>query len=268
MKYKDSLVAFLILMAPFFAVAQVSALYESEIFIDQQDTLRYRIMWPENFEPTKEYPVVLFLHGAGERGKDNASQLAHGSSLFADVANRQDYPAIVIFPQCPKDDYWSNVKVDRSQSGLKKFEFRNEGTPTKVMGMLLKYLDDFVGKPFVKEEQIYVVGLSMGGMGTFEVITRRPHLFAAAIPICGGGNPKSVTKFAASVHIWAFHGAKDDVVSPIFSIKMIEEIVSQGGTPKFTLYDNANHNSWDPAFKEPAFLQWLFSKQRNTNIQE
>ncbi|MEB8330337.1 prolyl oligopeptidase family serine peptidase [Flavobacteriaceae bacterium KMM 6897] len=268
MKYKDSLVVFLILMAPFFAVAQVPSLYEKGIFIDQQDTLRYRIMWPENFDATKEYPVVLFLHGAGERGHDNTSQLTHGSSLFTDVGNRNDYPAIIIFPQCPKNDYWSNVKVDRSRSGVKKFRFKKEGTPTKAMDLLLNYLDAMVGKPFIKKDQIYVVGLSMGGMGTFEILARRPNLFAAAMPICGGGNPKSVSNYASNVPIWAFHGAKDDVVSPVFSIHMIEEIIEKGGTPKFSLYDTANHNSWDPAFNEPEFLSWLFSKRRNENIQK
>ncbi|MEJ1222311.1 prolyl oligopeptidase family serine peptidase [Sediminicola sp. 1XM1-17] len=263
MKYKDSLVAFLILMAPIIAVAQMSELYEKEIFIDKQDTLRYRIMWPENFNESKEYPLVLFLHGAGERGNDNTSQLVHGSSIFADEYNRRNYPAIVIFPQCPKDDYWSNVKVDRSRTGIKKFKFKDQGTPTKAMGTLLEFMDGMMDKPFVKKDQLYVAGLSMGGMGTFEILSRRPDLFAAAMPICGGGNPKSVSEYATNIPIWAFHGAKDDVVSPLFTIKMIEEIIEQGGTPKFSLYDTANHNSWDPAFGEPNFLSWLFSHKRN-----
>jgi predicted peptidase len=103
------------------------------------------------------------------------------------------------------------------------------------------------------------MGLSMGGMGTFELLSRKPDVFAAAVAICGGGDPDSVTEYASEVPLWAFHGAKDNVVAPQQSITMVSALLKEGGLPRFTLYDDADHNSWDPAFAEPGLLPWLFS---------
>ncbi|MCM5662854.1 carboxylesterase family protein [Galbibacter mesophilus] len=257
MKNRLKLVSFFILCFPMIMIAQ-HGLYEKSNFVKDGDTLRYRIMLPKNFTEGKEYPLVLFLHGAGERGSDNESQLTHGSSLFASEENRENFPAIVIFPQCPKDSYWSNADVDRSPEGGVKLVFSDGKEPTKALGLTMNLLDDFLEKPFVKKDQVYVVGLSMGGMGTFEILSRKPETFAAAIPICGGGREEAVKRYAKTP-IWVFHGALDNVVSPLHSVKMVEALLEAGGKPKFTLYDNANHNSWDPAFAEPDFLKWLFS---------
>jgi predicted peptidase len=130
------------------------------------------------------------------------------------------------------------------------------------MALVMDLMDKMVEKPFVKTNQVYVMGLSMGGMGTFEIIYRKPELFAAAIPICGGANPESALAYAKSIPLWVFHGAKDDVVDPNLSINMVSKILNNGGFPRFTLYDFANHNSWDPALAEPELLTWLFSKSK------
>ncbi|MHA7843407.1 MAG: carboxylesterase family protein [Winogradskyella sp.] len=235
--------------------------YKEQVHVKDEDTLQYRIMYPENFSEEETYPVVLFLHGAGERGKDNKKQLVHGSKLFADKTNRGAFPAIVIFPQCPKSDYWSKVDVDRSTKpiGL-KFEY--ETGPTKAMALVLDLMDEFAEKPFVKKEKIYVGGLSMGGMGTFEILSRRPDMFAAAFAICGGGDPESAKEYANTTDLWVFHGAKDDVVDPQLSIDMVSGILKYGGKPNFTLYADDNHNSWDSTFAEPELLKWLFSKSK------
>lgn len=245
------------------ASAQWQSKYEIKTLVEGTDTLQYRIMYPKNFDQTKEYPVILFLHGAGERGNDNESQLVHGGKLFATDYLQERFPAIVIFPQCPKESYWSNVEVDRSTYPI-KLAFNYEGGPTTPLRMVMDLLDSIIAEPYSNDDQIYLMGLSMGGMGTFELLSRKPDTFAAAIPICGGGDPSSVTTYAKNTPLWVFHGAKDNVVNPLQSIDMVSALLKAGVFPKFTLYDFANHNSWDPAFAEPTLLPWLFSHKKQT----
>ena len=242
--------------------AQDYSAYKKAQFVQQSDTLQYRILWPKNFSEDQQYPVVLFLHGAGERGNDNKTQLVHGAKLFLDPENRKKYPAIVIFPQCPKDEYWSNALIDRSKKGRDKFNYRQQGPPVTSLRLVIALMDRMVAEPFTKDDQIYVGGLSMGGMGTFELLSRKPDTFAAAFPICGGGNPQMADSYARNTALWVFHGAKDDVVDPSFSKEMVIAVKKAGGKPKFTLYKDANHNSWDPAFAEPELLSWLFSHKK------
>ncbi|WP_341220336.1 prolyl oligopeptidase family serine peptidase [Polaribacter atrinae] len=236
-------------------------LFLNKMHIVQKDTLQFRMLLPKDFSEDKSYPVVLFLHGAGERGGDNEKQLANGSDLFLNEDTRNSFPAIVIFPQCPENDYWAKLKADRTTKPI-TFNYKYKKPPTKAMALVMDLMDEMAGKPYVKTNQIYVMGLSMGGMGTFEIIYRKPDMFAAAIPICGGGNPKSVSSYAKSIPLWVFHGAKDDVVDPNLSVYMVSAILKNGGFPRFTLYDFANHNSWDPALAEPKLLTWLFSNSK------
>ncbi|MTI21714.1 phospholipase [Fulvivirga sp. RKSG066] len=221
--------------------------------------LPFRVLFPENFNQDEKYPVILFLHGAGERGSDNEKQLVHGSDLFI---NQKISPAIVIAPQCPQDDYWAKVDVKRSLEGKRIFSFPAESTPTDAMQSVMHLVDSVRQLGFVDKSRLYVGGLSMGGMGTFEILSRRPEVFAAAFPICGGGNPQNVTTYADEVDLWVFHGAKDDIVPPALSEQMVDAIKKAGGDVKFTLYPEANHNSWDSAFAEPELLTWLFSKSK------
>lgn len=241
--------------------AQDITLFQKEVFIQDKDSLKYRVLYPENFQRDSIYPLVLFLHGAGERGNDNEKQLTHGSSLFLNGTSRKNFPAVVIFPQCTPEDYWANVSVGRTTFPL-GLDFHYEKGPTKAMELVMQLLEHTLREAYINKSQVYVVGLSMGGMGTYELLFRKSELFAAAIPICGGGEPKSVSKYATNVPIWAFHGAQDNVVDPQRSIEMISSILSVGGVPKFTLFEDANHNSWDQAFNDPNFLPWLFSHQK------
>lgn len=239
--------------------------FKAEKFVSGKDTLQYQILYPDNFKKGNEYPVVLFLHGSGERGNNNTAQLTHGSSLFLADSVRSKYPAIVIFPQCPQDDYWSNVEVDRTAMPL-KLVFQNGGEPTTALRLVMELMEETVAKKYVKKDQVYVMGLSMGGMGTFELLSRKPDMFAAGIPICGGAHPESAAAYATKIPVWVFHGAKDDVVNPLNSIDMVSSILQKGGFPQFTLYENANHNSWDPTFAQPKLLSWLFSKHNQQTI--
>ncbi len=250
---------FILLLLPGKASAQTNEDFKREKFIEKNDTLNFRILYPKNFDKNKEYPLVLFLHGAGERGNNNESQLTHGSKLFLEKS--EEFPAIVIFPQAPKDEYWAKVEVDRDSIPF-QFNFKNEEEPTKALHLVMALLNSVISEDYVNTNRIYVGGLSMGGMGAFEILSRKPDLFAAAFTICGGADPAIVKNYPAGFNIWIFHGEKDDVVLSKYSKIMAREINSHGGNAKLSLYPNDNHNSWDSAFAEPYLLPWLFSHER------
>jgi len=239
------------------AFAQDLSKYKKEHFIHGTDTLKYRALYPENFDATKKYPVVFFLHGRGESGNDNEKQLTHGGKMFLTDSFRKNFPAIVIFPQCAEDSYWANVEIEEA-GGKRFFTFVKGGRPTKSMALVLGLVNKVEKETYTDKSKIYIGGLSMGGMGTFEVLRRKPQTFAAAFAICGGDNEVNVKKYK-NTPLWIFHGGLDDIVSPQFSYSVYRELKKLGHEPKFTIYPKANHNSWDPAFAEPELMPWLFS---------
>ena len=252
----------ILLLAPFSHLdAQVPSPYSKEVFVGASDSLPYRRLLPADFKTDKKYPLILFLHGAGERGADNEKQLTHGSSLFTSPVNRGAFPAIVLAPQCAAGDYWAQVAVDRSSYPV-GLDFQYEKGPTRSLKLVMELLDSYRGLPYVDSTRIYIMGLSMGGMGTFELLHRLPDVFAAAVPICGGGDPATVAAYAGKIPLWIFHGAVDQVVAPEHSLRMVNALFEAGARPGFTLYDRVNHNSWDYAFAEPELLPWLFSHQQ------
>jgi predicted peptidase len=204
--------------------------------------------------------LVFFLHGAGERGNDNEKQLVHGAKLFLQEEVRTKYPAIVVFPQCAENSFWSNVGF-KMDNGIRTFLFQEAGEPTPAMKLAQELLSSLMKTYPVAKRQVYVGGLSMGGMGTFEIVRRNPKLFAAAIPICGGGNTATALSLKKTKW-WVFHGGKDDVVPPQLSEEMVQALKKVKAAVKFTLYPNANHNSWDAAFAEPDLLSWLFAQKK------
>ncbi len=243
------------------AYAQNLALFEKHLLIQNTDTLPYRLLLPENYDASKKYPLIFFMHGAGERGNDNEIQLVHGAKLFLKEEMRRNYPAIVVFPQCPRNSFWSSVKVESDQSGKRTFNFDRVNKPSVAMRMANELLHQIIKKYPIQKKKVYVGGLSMGGMGTFELAARNPKLFAAAFPICGGGDP-ATAKDIRKINWWIFHGAKDDVVLPAYSETMVSALKAVKADVKYTLYPNANHNSWDPAFAEPELFPWLFAQKR------
>ncbi|SDK75196.1 Alpha/beta hydrolase family protein [Pedobacter sp. ok626] len=241
--------------------AQDLTKYERVTFIKGKDSISYRVLFPENFDRTKKYPILFFLHGSGERGNDNQSQLTHGGGLFLKEEVRKQFPAIIVFPQCSSDSFWSNVEFKQDATGNREFLFQEAGQPSKAMQALLAMIDNFAKKPYVDKHQVYAAGLSMGGMGTYELLRRKPKLFAAAFTICGGDNVANVQKYK-NTPMWIFHGEKDDVVPVLYSTSIADQLKVLGSPVKLTLYPNANHNSWDSAFAEPELLPWLFSKHK------
>ena len=228
-------------------------LFEKETFEFEKETLSYRILKPLNYNSNKQYPVHLFLHGAGERGNDNVSQLVHGGKLFLKKENREQYNSWVIFPQAQKNDWW----------GYKDpYKFDYNVTESKAMSLVVKLMDDFTQRKDVNPNKVFVSGLSMGGMGTFVILNLRPEMFAAATPICGDGDPSLVSNYSKKVPVWIFHGSDDTVVSPKKSLKMAKAIIENGGSPKITFYENVGHDSWNNAFAEKNFLKWIHSKSK------
>lgn len=235
--------------------------FEKKTFASSTGELPYRILYPENYDKTKTYPLVLFLHGAGERGNNNESQLVHGSKLFLDSANRKNYPAIVIFPQCTEQGYWSSVSVDRTKSPFTLgFDYTRPITPD--LQAAIELVQQTIKSGSVDKTRVYIAGLSMGGMGTFEAVYRYPDLFAAAVPICGGADVRAYDKRVSKIPFRVFHGAKDVVVDVKHSQVIVAKLKALHTKVEYIEYPEVNHNSWDNAFAEPDFLSWMFDKHR------
>ena len=183
-----------------------------------------------------------------------------------DAVIQRIYPAIVVFPQCPKESYWASVKRDYEVSLEKKYNYA-KSLPKNSQLEIVESLMVFLEKNYkIDTTRCYVGGLSMGGMGTYELISRRPELFAAAFAICGGADPVIAEKYPEGFDIWIFHGEKDDVVPVELSKTMAREINAHGGNAKLSLYPEADHNSWNAAFREPYLLPWLFRQSKNQKL--
>lgn len=242
--------------------AQDTSLYSRHVFVHNNDTMPYRLLLPANFDAGKKYPLILFLHGSGERGNDNEKQLLHGGGLFLTDSIRKNYPAIVVFPQCSAQSSWANLSFHFDSTLNKRIiEFKEDGEPTKPMKLLLDLVRNLEDNYRLDKKRMYVGGLSMGGMGTFELVRRKPGTFAAAFAICGGANVASAAKMNKTAW-WIFHGLKDPVVDPQFSKDMAGALKKEGADVKITLYPEDGHDSWDDAFKEPDLFPWMFSHKK------
>lgn len=252
----------ILLLFPLILRSQDLTLFEKRTYTSATgSTLPYRILFPENYDRSKKYPVVVFLHGAGERGNDNEKQLTHGAKLFLTPENRINFPAIVVFPQCPAESYWGSVKIDRTKTPFTfDFEYtRPEPEPLRMAIALVKQISVEEG---VDKKRIYITGLSMGGMGTFEAVYRYPKLFAAATPICGGGDATHYDKRIRKIPFSIYHGDADSVVGVEESRRMVEKLKELKVSVRYKEFPGVNHNSWDNAFAEPDYLSWMFSKKK------
>ncbi len=239
-----------------FFVFHAQSQFLAKEFTDSQGTkLNYRILYPDNYEEGKKYPLVLFLHGAGERGDDNESQLKHGSQVFIDL--QKEHPSIIIAPQCPKEGYWASGKFSRNKYPL-DIDFNYSYEEKEALHAAVELVKRFVNEKKADKKRVYITGLSMGGMGTFEAVGRYPKLFAAAMPICGGGDVNAYGKKQAKIPFWIFHGDVDGVVPVQNSRDMYNRLQDLGANVKYTEYPGVNHNSWDNVFVEKGYPQWLF----------
>jgi predicted peptidase len=229
--------------------------FSYEKFTHKGDTLRYRQLFPDA-DPLRKYPLVIFLHGSGERGNDNDAQLKWGVSNFATDENMKMYPALVIAPQCPANTSWSNFsnKVNSTEKHLLP-------APSKPMELLRELIQQLIKTMPVDTNRIYITGLSMGGFGTYDAIQRYPNLFAAAVPVCGGGDVSKAADIA-KIPIWIFHGAEDAAVTPAYSLEMLDALTKAGAHPGFTQYPEVGHFSWLAAYSDKMMLEWLFRQRK------
>ena len=231
--------------------------YTRKVFLASDgDSLLYRVLEPQNPERGKKYPLVLFLHGAGERGNDNQSQLIHGSQMFLNPVNREKHPAFVLFPQCPSDDYWSFSKRPDS------FEIMpEEEIMPPIIKNLKELLDHYLANPMIDKSRIYIMGLSMGGMATYDMVSRFPEIFAAAIPICGAVKAGRL-EAAKDVKFRIYHGDADSVVPVECSRRAYRELKAAGADVEYFEFPGCGHGSWNPAFSRDDFMQWLFKQKK------
>ncbi len=206
---------------------------------DFEGKLPYLLRVPKDLKNGGKYPLLLFLHGAGEKGNDNQKQLKHDPTKLAPKGVFEKNPMIVVAPQCPADQFWSGPTLET----------------------VIKMVKDFQKELPVDAQRIYITGLSMGGYGTWSALAMEPKLFAAAIPICGGGDPASVHKFD-KVPIWAFHNDGDPTVTVEGSRSMIAALKKAGGDPKYTEYQSTQHDAWSRTYKDPGLWEWLHSQKR------
>jgi len=237
------------------ASAQLQNRFAKDIFISAGDTLPYRLYVAPS-QKTTNPPLVLWLHGKGERGHDNVKQLGGALLSIADSVINGSYPAILLVPQCPADDYWS--VYDKTKE---RMEQSTELTATEIT--LIALLNDVIKEHHADPSRIYIVGMSMGGFGVWDLVTRYPEKFAAAVPICGGGDPSKAGKLK-HVPVWAFHGADDKVIRSSFTQEIMSELLNlqPQGMSKLTIYPGVGHNAWDYAVKEPGLLKWMFVQKK------
>jgi predicted peptidase len=233
--------------------------YEKKTFVSTSgDSLNYRLLRPEVEQDGKKYPLVIFLHGAGERGSDNEKQLFHGSQMWLNPVNRENYPAFVLFPQCPESGYWAYMN---RPSSFETDKMPIETPISPVFVVLKELLDSYLTMPQVDKKRIYVIGLSMGAMGTYDLAIRYPELFAAAIPICGTVNADRL-KAAKKVKFRIFHGDADNVVPVSGSRQAYKALKSAGADVEYFEFPGVGHVSWNEAFKRTDFMSWLFRQKK------
>ena len=194
--------------------------------------LRYLRYEPRGTKPADGWPLLVFLHGAGERGSDLEMLKKHGPTKLA--GNKRELKDFyLIAPQCPADRWWDLTAVK-------------------------ELIDKTLADAPVDRTRVYLTGLSMGGYATWGLLAAHPEMFAAAIPICGGGDPATAEKFK-NVPVWAFHGTDDEAVPHAGTVALVDGLKKAGGDVKFTSYPGVGHDSWTQTYDNPEIYQWLLS---------
>ncbi|MDO8548968.1 MAG: prolyl oligopeptidase family serine peptidase [Ignavibacteria bacterium] len=194
----------------------------------------YLLYLPENYDSYPKLPLLLFLHGSGERGEDLEKVKVHGPPKL--IENGKDFPFIVLSPQCPEGQWWSIIDLD-------------------------VLLNEITENYNVDPDRIYVTGLSMGGFGTWELAIKYPNRFAAIAPVCGGGNFRLISALK-DLPVWVFHGAIDNVVPLSSSQEMVDALEIAGGNVKLTIYPDAGHDSWTETYNNPELYEWFLKQKK------
>lgn len=214
------------------------------------ESMPYRLFVPWGDSGRAAYPLVLWLHGGRGPRSDRAKPISEGnrvgSHVWTSPGNQSKNPCFVLPPRCPPNEVWAEIET---------------ASATKHLRVAFEMLRELQREYRIDAQRLYVVGQSMGGFGTWSLIAMYPQVFAAAIPVCGGGDSAEAPKLTG-LPIWAFHGEKDEAVSVLRSREMVAAIRRAGGSPKYTEYQGMGHVIWDKVFSEPELLPWVFAQNR------
>ncbi len=224
--------------------------FAARTYRNGRETMPYRLFVPNGYDGQKKYPLIVWLHGAGGAGQDNLRQIVGdqiaGTRTWTQPATQAKYPAFVLAPQTAEG--WSAQPKGSSPDAL-----------SAPLLLVVGILDSLENEFSIDRHRIYVAGQSDGGYAVWDLITKRPERVAAAIAVCGGGDPARAAR-VATMPIWVFHGDADNVVPVIASRQMVAAINRAGGHPRYTEYKGAGHDVWKRAFAEPGLVDWLFAQ--------
>jgi predicted peptidase len=226
--------------------------FEARIFKDSSGVeMPYRLFIPPNYDPSASYPIIVYLHGAKGCGNDNLKQISggntNGTHVWITNENQAKNPAFVVAPQLPVDSYWG---------------IRDSVQISKYGKIAIKIVRNLLQEFSIDSDRIYLTGQSRGGYGTWDIACKYPGFFAAAVPLCGGGNPALVYAIR-DLPVWAFHGEKDQTVNVEYTRVLVEALQEIDGNIIYTEYPDMDHNVWDKAYLEPELQEWLFRQKRN-----
>lgn len=231
--------------------------YEYRTFTSGEGTsIKYRLLRPDQEAKGKKFPLVIFLHGAGQKGNDNERQMSTGSEMFLNPVNREKYPAFVMFPQCPKGEWWT---YDRKPKDFDRLTYSDDLNPS--LAMVKSIIDELLGMPEVDATRVYIIGFSMGGVGTYDLVAHYPHMFAAAVPLCGAIAPGHLAE-AKNTAFRIYHGDADTSVPVKCSRRAYLELKDAGIDVEYIELPGAKHGICTQVFNMPDFMEWIF-KQKN-----
>jgi predicted peptidase len=236
--------------------SQERELFQKHSYEGEKGQLPYRLHVPD-IENGRTYPLILYFHGAGERGTDNEISLKNGVLNFVSDYNLINNPCFILVPQCKKHYRW--VETD--------WNAPSHAQPNEMsvpMRATIELLYEIIKNYPIDTDRLYVTGLSMGGFATWDIISRFPDMFAAAIAVCGGGDETTAERIS-HIPIWAFHGSNDKVVLPFRTVNMVDAIRKNGGNAILTIYEGMEHNVWSNTYSNQEVIDWLFRQRKHTN---
>ncbi len=225
-----------------------------QLKVENADTIYYLFKTP-SLVLGKKYPLIIWLHGSGEKGNDNKKQYCNGLEELDKYTNQLAFQSYLCAPQCPENQYWSFYDLKNETHSISK-----EVPIVQIQLYLL--IQNLIKQYPIDTKRVYLIGLSMGGYGVWDLLSRYPGTFAGAVPMCGGGDPKKVNAFC-KIPIWAFHGQQDDVVKVSNSINVMKAISNNNCNinSKLTIVENEGHGVWNTAIRTPGLLEWLFAQR-------
>lgn len=244
------------LLVPLIAFITTFMNVSADTFTDAHGTsVLYRSFEPTGLEEGKTYPLVLFLHGSGERGNDNVSQIKNGVTDFLEIAETLGEKTFLVAPQCPQNIWWSQPNGDLT--GLQDALGTNP-----LLDAVHALVDRLKSELPIDPNRIYLTGLSMGGFGSFALLAKYPETWAAAMPICGGGAPETAERFR-NVPLRIIHGSADKIVPPKGSQQMAAALETAGATDmKLIIYPGVGHDSWTQTYRDKELIRWLFQQRK------